>query len=390
MHRAFLPLVALATISSLHAQTLIVADPAGGMFVESTANSILYPAGAGGPLNTYPMVPLVPPVAPFAGAVTIDTTNGTTWYTGGAMLVQVPHSAYAPGVFLPPPFPPTPGALAGPITGMALDPAAGLLWVTDGFIVQAQVAVPGGPIVVPPFGVLVPVIAPPFTGLEWDGLTGSLWACDLLGAAYNFAPGGAMIAMIPPTVPALGPALGITIDKTGLPNPTGARPVYVTGGGIIVDVIAPIPVPSGGSGTEYGLTFHPAPQPFPFNVCPCPNYVHGQSLRGPCTTGNPNFGVDLVGLPPGNLTIFAYDFAFNPAFPAINSLGCNLGFTIGSPTLIAAFSVADPTGTASSVLPLVGVPPGSLIFNQIATVCPADATLGLVLSPLYRMAVSGL
>ncbi len=119
----------------------------------------------------------------------------------------------------PIPFPPGfLGAIGGPVTGIAIDPAAGIMWVMSiPGIVVGVAPVPGLPILVPPFP--IPFAAPPMAGLEWDGATGTLWAVDVTGVAYNFFPAGPPAG--PPVFPAFpfpGPAGDIAIDKMGTVN----------------------------------------------------------------------------------------------------------------------------------------------------------------------------
>jgi hypothetical protein len=156
---------------------------------------------------------------------------------------------------------------------------------------------------------------------------------------------------------------------------------------MIFDLATRVLFPSNGSGLESGLTFHPAPSPTPPMPSPCPNYNYAPVLRGPASTGNPRFGIDLVGLPPGNVVIYMFDFALNPAFPRINQFGCPLGVNLGAPSMFSLFGTANAAGTASLPLPLMGIPPGFLIYAQYATVCRADKA-GFVLTPLYQIAVS--
>jgi hypothetical protein len=190
-------------------------------------------------------------------------------------------------------------------------------------------------------------------------------------------------------MPFPGPATGITIDKTSLAMPGAPRSVYVTGGGMIQDLSTGAAFPTFGAGLEVGLSFHPAPSSMPpGGPCACPNFAMGHALRGPMTTGNPNFGVDLVGLPPFAPVGFVFDLGFNPAFPLINGLGCALGLNLLSPTIIVIGGVANGAGVAALPISLVGIPPGASIYMQYVTFCPADPVLGLILTPLYQVMVS--
>ena len=72
---------------SLVGQSLVALDAAAMAFVEGVAVSPVYP-GAGVLLNGYPQAPVLPPIAPLAGAMTLDA-----WYTDGMVIAAVPHNA---------------------------------------------------------------------------------------------------------------------------------------------------------------------------------------------------------------------------------------------------------------------------------------------------------
>lgn len=383
--RSIHPFVLAALSAAAPAQTLVVGDPAGAPFAELIGQSPLYP-GMAPPVNAYPQAPPLPSVPGLVpvGAVTVDGTNGLTWYTDGVTIATTPYNGYP---IAPPIVPPYPAVLfGGPITGMALDPVGGVLWMTDGILVAGfPPGAPGAPPVVPPFAPIAPVPFGALTGLDWDPLTGTLWACDIAGVCINFVPGG------PPAGPPLmapggGPFTGIAIDKTGN-APLGVRPLYVAGAGLVIEAgtgaAAPIPFPM-----AMGLSYNPVPAAAPSPApCPCPGMPIGLQLRGPMITGNPAFGVDMTGLAPGQLTLVIFDYAFNPAFPMVNGVGCPLGFVFGSPFLGTRFAFANAAGVAASPFNLTGVPVGLNLYVQIGTTCAADP-VGVVLSPLYQFIVS--
>ncbi|MCA8942415.1 MAG: hypothetical protein KDB80_07610, partial [Planctomycetes bacterium] len=381
--------LALALAGSIGAQQLLVNDGGIGAFVEVDAPSPLYPGGAvAGPSNVYPHAPFLPPLPALVptGAVSIDTTTGATWYTDGAVITTVQNSRYGG----PPPVPPFPGpAVMGLLTGMALDPVAGILWVTDGVAVAGIAPAPPGPMLVPPFGIAAPV-AGPLTGLEWDPITGTLWACDMFGGAYNFFPGGALAGPVIAPGPVPAPVSGITVDKSGN-APLGLRSVFLCGPGAIVDVMTGFVMPTF-AGLECGMTYHPAPSVFPpggAGACPCasPGYAVGQALLGPATTGNPAFGVNVTGLPPGMIAIMAFDFApYNPLFPVVNGIGCPFGLNFGS--AFGFGTLADPFGNATFPFSLAGYPPGLTLYIQNIYGCPADPVLGIGITPLNQVVIS--
>ena len=397
-----LRLLSIATAGALSAltvtsQNLIINDAPTSSFNEVAAVSPMFPGG--GPLaNTYGHAPALPPPAgPLAGAVTIDTMSGETWYTDGFTLAVMNHNAYRvrtlPAITM---FPaPSPAGPAGPpLTGMALDPITNTLWVTDGTWIGGAVPVPPPPPPAPPVTWNVPpapagfqITAPPLTGLEWDSLSNSLWACDQLGFVYNFtpAPPYALMGLIPPRGPA-PPVTGISIDKTGMGG------IYVLGaGGLIFDYSSGVAFPTAGSGQEVGLTFHPVPAAdppgVPGGICGCPNIpALGLRLLGPMTRGMPLFGVDVTGVAPNQLVIFGFDFgAAGPApYPVVNGLGCGLGLTFTS----FGFSVwANAAGTATLPIPFTAAPIGTVLYMQNVTPCAADP-LGVILTPALQVVVS--
>ena len=430
----------LLLASAVPAQNLIVQDFAAAAFIESYGTSGLYPAMFPGPTNVQPGAPPLPVPAFYPpGGVTMDGSNGNLYFTDGAFLFTAQYNGY-PGpvpagfsllglpVGLFPPVPPI-GPAPNVITGMALDPigvqmgpgmppTGPILFITDGNIVAGiQLFGAGAPFpVVPPMpvttmaGTVVGGPVAPLTGLDWDPLTQTLWCCDVNGMAYNFTnappylpgplPPFTIINQIAPPLPM--PTFGIAIDKTGLGFPN--RPFYITGGGMTQDitngtVATPIVVPNGG-GFEAGLTYNPAPSAFPpnppsgpGNVCPCANFpAYGVNLRGPMSVANAAWGLDVTGLPAGQLVVYAWDavLAGAPPFPNINGIGCGFGLVLGSMSMKTDFRFANAAGTAfSKNFNLSLVPPGVQTYMQIGTFCPADPSpLGVVLSPLYNVQVS--
>jgi hypothetical protein len=381
------------------AQHLTTYDPALPAFIETVSPSPLIPPGTP-PLFVYPPAPALPPAPAFVvppGDSSFDGATGLNWYTNGLLVASCPTVLYPPvGV----PMPPSPvpaavlAAIGGPVTGLAISPAAGILWLTSALgIVVGVTPVPAMPIVVLPFPPAIPLLAP-ITGLEWDSITGTLLEVDAFGTVYQFLPGGAPFApplLAPVPLPAM--AGDVAIDKTGFVNGAGVRPIYVLAGPAIIyaNFAAPAPpvLPSGATPMATGLAFHqyPAAVP-PFGVCACPGLGLTQFVTGPMTSGNAAFAFGVGGLPPGTFVVFAFDFVFSPAFPLINGVGCGLGFFLGSPTLISVAGFAGPGGAAVLPLPLL-VPPGfGPIYQQSGTLCSTDP-VGFVLTPMQQLWVSG-
>jgi hypothetical protein len=348
------------------------------------------------PIGIYPSVPVLPPIPPFGGDSTFNNVTGLHWVTNGALLATQPTPAFpaAGPVFAPVPFPAAVlGAIGGgPVTGIAIDPAAGILWVVGApGIVVGVGAVPALPIVVPPFPIPA-LLPPPITGLEFDGVTGSLYAVDAPGITLNFLPGGAPLG--PPLPPPLAlplPAGDVAIDKTTRLNLFALRPLYVIAGGIGVDVreLVPLPFPVP-LPMAVGLAFldHPAANP-PIGNCPCPGFPGpANATTGPMAAGNAAFALQITGIAPFTFGVFAFDVVWNPAFPVVNVLGCGLGLVPGSPSLFLALGLANAAGTATFPLPLPAAIGAGPLYNQNVMFCAADPT-GFVFTPTQRIQVAG-
>lgn len=397
MRTSFLvPFAVLALHSLAPAQRLAAYMAGGPGFVENQPPVDILPAAAP-PVAGYAAAPALPGVAPFGGDSTFSNLTGLHIFTNGAVLASMPTPTFPPaGVVLPPaPFPAAVLAAigGGPVTGIAINPVAGVLFLcgAPGIVVGVG-APPAMPILVPPFPV-PGVLPPPITGLEWDGATASLYAVNAAGITLNFAPGGALLGapLAPPL--ALPAAAGdVAIDKTMRLNAVGLRPLYVVAGGLALDVRlpAPLPFPVPLPGAQ-GLAFldHPASNP-PLGACACPGFAGPvNATNGPMAAGNAGWAIGMTGLAPFGFGIFAFDTVFNPAFPIVNAVGCGLGLFPGSPSLIVGLTIADPAGNA--VFPLgLGVPLGSgPLYNQNVTFCPADPT-GFVFTPLQRIQAAGM
>jgi hypothetical protein len=388
---------AIAFTSAALAQRVVAYDPTVGAINECQPSGLLLP-GPVPPVLAYPQVPLLPAMAPPAGDSTFDNLRAFHWFTNGAILAAQPTPMFPPAGPLPPPMPIPAAVLAaiggGPITGIAIDAAAGIMFLTGmpGMTIGVT-PLPGMPVVVPPFP--LPFAAGPITGLEWDSATGQLIAVDAVGVTYRYFPGGAPAAPPLPPPMAFGPMVtDVAIDRTMAPNAFGLRPLYVLAGPSYFDVHDPAPAPQpAGPGMGQGLAFmnHPSTNK-PGGPCICPGTAYpapGPTTNSPMTAMNAGFGVSMSGLPPGFPVIFGFDVAgFLPGFPVINPpVGCGLGLTLGPSTLLFA-GLANALGVATYPVPLVPpyfFPGAAPVFNQNATVCPADPTYGLVLSPMQSI-----
>lgn len=387
----------VTTVGTASAQRLLTYDPFGGGVAELQPPDPVLP-GPNPPILGYATVPVLPPPgggAPAPGDSTYDNVGGLHWFTNGMILAAMPSPSVPPSVPVPAPMPIPPAVMAaigGPVTGIAIDPAAGVMFLTSipGMVIGVA-PVPGMPVLVPPFA--IPFPGGPIAGLEWDGATGSLWAVDVGSVAFNFLPGGAPIAPpLPPVVPPVGPIGDIAIDKMGKFNPTGVRPLYVTGGGMVYDMTDPggVPFPSGPVAEGLAFVNHPV-QVGPFGGCAtCPTLPGGPTnfIAGPQTSGNAAWGVGMGGLLPATPCVFGFDVVYNPLFPTINVVGCPLGLTL-SPSLLLFVAVSDAVGDATFPVSLAGVPVGLTLYNQGFAFCSADPT-GFVFSPFRSLTIGGL
>jgi len=376
------------------AQRVVAFDPFAGMLAEDQPPNTILPAPTP-PAPVYPAAPLLPPpplAVPATADATTNTVTGITWYTNGVLLAQMPSPSFPPVGPVMPPFAIAPavlGMIGGPATGIAIDPIAGILWLTSvPGIVIGVAPVPGTPVLVPPFPIPFPI--GPIAGLDWDGISGTLLAVDIGGVVYRFFPTGVPFAL--PVFPVAAPpfpAGDVAIDKSGAVNGGGLRPIWVSFGPVATDVTIAGPFFPLGVGAAAGLAYLPRPASNPpIGSCPCGAMTPVWGTTGPMTAGNGAFGVSLGGLPPGNLVLFAYDFAFNPLYPLINSSGCPLGLFLGSATMVTVIAFAGATGVATNGLPLFAPPGFGPIYEQSFTLCTADPS-GFVVAPLLRLSAGG-
>jgi hypothetical protein len=393
MRSRFFAAIALLAATAA-AQRVVAFDPFAGTLAEDQPPNTILPAPTP-PAPVYPAAPLLPPpplAVPATADATTNTVTGITWYTNGVLLAQMPSPSFPPTGPVLPPFPIAPAVLAligGAATGIAIDPIAGILWLTGvpGIVVGVAPA-PGTPVLVPPFP--IPFPTGPIAGLDWDGISGTLLAVDVAGVVYRFFPTGVPFA--PPVFPLVAPpapAGDVAIDKSGAVNAAGLRAIWVSFGPAATDVTIAAPFFPLGVGAAAGLAYLPRPASNPpVGSCPCGAMTPVWGTSGPMTAGNGAFAVKLGGLPPGNLVLFAYDFVFNPLYPLINLSGCPLGLLVPSGTMVTVIGFAGPTGVATNGLPLFAPPGFGPIYEQSFTLCSADPA-GFVVAPLLRLSAGG-
>lgn len=392
-------LLACSLLAPLGAQRLAVYGPIVGNFVEVQPPTWQLQAveAAVPPVLGYATAPLLPPMPPF-GDATCDHIGGLLWYTDGLTLAAMPSPSVPPAGPVPPPVPIAPPVLAitgGPVTAIAYDSVAGVMFLSGplGPIVGV-LPNPAMPIVVQPFA--IPWPTGPIAGLDWDGATGSLFAVDLPGIVYNFFPGGGPIGVpLAPPILLPAPAGDVAVDRTLRGNLTGARPIYVAFGTQVIDVNDPNPTLFSAGTLAEGLAFlnFPASNP-PNATCPCPGTSYPSPLltTGPMTVGNPAFGLGHGGLPPGFPMLFLFEVGglTNLAYPWFNAIGCGIGLLPGSAGIVTLSATADPAGNAIVPLNLAAptLPLGTSLFMQALTFCAADPVFGLVFTPMSSIYVS--
>lgn len=332
-----------------------------GLTVESTGP----PTGAGCPsapiLSAFPtFVPAIclppgPAAAPPAilGDLAVDKVTDTTWVTDGLSIGHYARSGALLDAF-PSPLP--------ALTGLGFDSAAGLLWITDGFVAAAIVppAPPGCLAPPPPFAFLFPIGLPggPATDIDWDAGTGTLWCCDVGGFVTNILIGGAIGPFgIFPAVP--GPC-GLAVPLQGIAvqasSALGPARIFVSDGFTTASLLP------GGAPAPPTFAF-----PLPCTPNPTPQLGIGYAARG-ISYG---VGADLAGLPAPVIGSIGQSIAPNPGFAITVSSAVP-----GSPAvmLLSSSALCPP-------LPLPGMGPLYLLpnYTTIPGVTTAAGTAVFVL-----------
>jgi hypothetical protein len=388
-----LPFVFAAAATAQH---VVAYDPlpAGtGQFFETQVFSRLVPAPMP-PDPGYPVGVFLPPIGGNVppGDATYDGINNRIWFTNGQILASRPSPNFAFAGPAIPPFPIAPAVLAaigGPVTGIAYNPLANVMFLaSQAAIVIGVTPLPGTPVVVPPFP--LPFVGAGLSGLDYDSVTNSLFACDINGLVFNVAIGGAPLA--PPIGPMGIPGVAgdVCIDKTTQLNAFGLRPIYVCAGPLMRDVSAALsPAMPNGAAAPTGLAFlgRAASQPGPSATCG--GFTPVYETRAPMASGNANFGLRIRNGAPLTPAIFAVDWVFNPIGLLINSGGSLLHLFPGSGSLVTLVGVTDALGTADLPISLLGVPPGvGPLYTQALWPCAADAA-GFALTDMQSFHVTG-
>jgi len=280
-----------------------------------------FPFGAWPPGPCGPIGPPGPPIVAMSDAAGV----GTLWVLDAAGLVSLIPFPPGPPIaqaFAPLPVLPTP--MSGP-TGIAFDPAGGMLWFTGAFV----------PLVV---GTPVPVgfaCAPP------------------LPAGFVFP--------IPPCLPP--PWVGITVQTAAPPLPPPAN-LFVSNGIILGDLftgVCPCPVLPPAVIPTTDIDF--ADLPYTYGAgCGCGPPAIGFAGGYP-VLGNGAFAVTAAGIGPG-VAVGALFLSIAPALPPIPIGPCPLNlsplFLLLLPPLTPVLPVGPPPcpGTVTYPLPIPAGPPG--------------------------------
>jgi len=430
---ALVTLVLAALTTPIAAQTLYVMDgTASGAVLHQESIPSGAPCAQPNPLGlpVWPYIvpppcagpPLGPVVGPGFGDIAVDRTTDHVYVTDGLAVGEYtgdPACPAAPGVMLnsytlpPIPSPFSPGGFMSPLSGMAIDPVAGILWVCDPWTIVGLVGygAPAGScpalvVAIPPFapGVLIPGI-PSMTDLTWDPTTGTLWVIDIgtlpgTGFVHNVAIGGATLGTI--GIPAGGPCGIVPAGLTGvaydLATPNAASPpsLYVSDvfGTIAYLVAAPgpavlapptfyTPSPCGASAIPVtdGLAYSAGGITYGTPRVSTTIETFGQSILGSTT-----FGVEITGTAPGTNVWAIVNYSFpGPGYlcPGAPAGGTTLWVDPGAPGLTILIGPLPPGCFAIPAgLPAAAALTGLNIFVQVVDVpfggLPAvDASSGM-------------
>ncbi len=371
--------------------------------------SPLDPSGGGTLFGAMPL-PSSAVLAPgiIAGGMTIDQTTSTIYSSDGFLITMDTNPRFVPFTgFFPVPGPAFPAPVVitgGPITGMAMDPTAGILWMTDGFGL-------GGYTPAPPYAPLVPAIALPFlgaaaaglSGLDFEPSTGTFWACDPIGGIFNFFPGGAPVGPQPVAFTlAAGPLGGLAVNRSngvgsvGIPFCSPQVPgfhICVTDGPTIYDALtagAVIPNPASSGTPARGLAYSNDFQ-IAFGGVGCPSSgtapIPG-TIKATHTGAGGGNALMMVGGPPVTTTLLLYDICPIPGGLFIPASGETLWINPLSTTFMFATFLTDAVGTIMVPVSFTFAATGITFTLQWAVYDPA-APLGYCLTDAFQF-ISGL
>lgn len=349
--RALGATLGVALAATVAAQNTLSYRPSGATSIlreYPTASAAFNPAvpGPGVPVGA-----MAGPAAAFVGhpdgAVAVDNTTGLVFATNGAGVITrtfYPRLGCGP---VPAPLAPLPiPAAIGNVTGMAFDPVARHLFLTNGIMIFEVDPAAGMAILCAwpqaPLNVL--------SGLDYDPATpGLVYAVSTAGEIGTYQRCVGLIAIAPPTYAWPGAmAVGLAMDKSSAAG--GMWYVLHANGqtynhslGMLHDV---------GPANRVGLSFLASPVNLPSaGLC---GGVHPEARVSELAVQNqPAFGIDVCNLPAGTpFAVLLVDFGFiNPP----NPFGGNTWLPIPA---LAAFFHLVPAGSTEAHQPLA-LPPGT-------------------------------
>ena len=267
-----------------------------------------------------------------------------------------------------------------PVSGVAVDALADIVYLTEGFVVVG-VGVPPGPGggCLPPdleFGPILLPVTEPVCGLAYDPCTGTLWTCDGVGFVENFTLAGVSLGGFSASPPLFPELTGITVNTTNgnLQVTDGVSVAEFTPAGALVPAgpfylsANPYPVPVWADRVE-GLGFSLRPQNYGRS---CSEFGgSGPTIGfdgGYPFAGNTGFSVNQTGAAVGATSILAMSFTF--ACPSI-PFGCGgfwidfpLFFTLPTGPVPVGGAVTTPLGIPPAIPPNCGIPVGVPLFMQ--------------------------
>jgi hypothetical protein len=320
------------------------------------------------------------------GGVAINNTNGIIYASNGFMIEAVNDPSYPPLAVPPLPFA-APGII-GPVTGMAFDPTGapgGILYLAGGSNLIGVSPVPGTPVIVPLWGVAG--VPGGFTGLEFDPWTGTLWGVDAAGTLY-FVPigvGGFVPPFMPSPIPAPGLATGLAVDHSG---PVPGTPIYVLFGAIAIEYTGLGTFPPGPPGTAVpfgslmvvGLAFHDVPVPV-FGASACGGGAGATiAANSAAWSGNAGFTLTVTGVPAGSSLALLADVPTSALLPGGTPFGLGGALYINpffSPSAVTIPFPPAPGGPIVVPASLAAVPPSVRLYVQFVHSCAGAPFLAL-------------
>lgn len=326
----------------------------------ATSNFDEFPARSPASASSALLGPYAAPVRPFVtpdlGAVAIDNEREVTYSTNGLNTIErVVYPRKQCGVGVAMPALPIPAAV-GRVTGMAVNPATSLLYLTNGRTIF-EVDAPGG------MAILCSWPASPLnavSGLDFDSATpNELIAVSTAGEVARYSICGALMAVNAPTYPWPGArAVGVAVDKSA---PAGGDAYVLYANGEMYNHNLAAVAHTGVRGV--GLTYAASPVHLP-SASSCAGVAPRAWTDALATQGKMSFGFSACNLPAGTKTVFLIlNGGFGPPITgAWGTFWLPGGFVIPVAVPAAATSVNFP-------LPLPGGTAGLGFYAQWAVPC---------------------